>query len=72
MIELEHGDPRPAVTEGPTVETGTEDHVLAAPIAYGVRKDIFRVSTPDNDENADWPDLGEKGPPEEPAEWGYA
>jgi len=70
MIELEHGDPWLVVTEGPTVETSTQDHVLAATIAYGTLKGIFRVATPDNDEDADWPDLGEKGPPEEPAEWG--
>jgi hypothetical protein len=72
MIELEHGDPWLAVTESPTVEPGPQDHVLAAAIVYEMLKGIFRVSTPDNDEGTDWPDLGEKGPPEEPAEWSYA
>ena len=60
-IELEHGDPWLVVAEGPTVEPGTQDHVLAAAIVYEILKSIFCVSAPDNDKGADWPDLGVKG-----------
>jgi hypothetical protein len=72
MIELEHGDLCLVVTEGPAVEPSAQDHILAAAVADGKLKGVFRVSTPDNDEDADRADFGEKRLPEEPTECGDA
>ena len=63
MIKLEYRNPRLAAAEGPTVEASTQNHILAATVTQGILKDIFRITTPDNDKDADRPDLGEKRPP---------
>jgi hypothetical protein len=67
MIELEHGDPWLVVAQSPTVEPSTQDHVLPAASADGKLEGIFCISTPNNDQDADRPDPGEKRPPKEPA-----
>jgi len=72
MIELEHSDLCVLVAERPAVEPSAQDHVLAAAVAGGKLKGVLRISTPDNDEDADRPDLGKKRPPKEPTEWGDA
>ena len=71
MIELEHGDLRLGMPQGPTVEASTQDHVLVTAMVDTILKGIFRVSTPNNDQGTDGPDLGDERPPEKPAEWRY-
>jgi hypothetical protein len=55
------------VAKSPTVEASTKDYILVAAITYEALKGIFCKSTPDNNEDAYWPNFGDERPPEEPA-----